>query len=179
MEYIPDVVFGLLSRLLALVPTEAVLLVLGTALLDAGFPPAIAAKRSSLLFTWRHKNSTNSDNKKIKPNSKRHLSALIGLSHDESCLRQGCSGAGLGCGLSGPGGSRGLPLPSISAHLTHRWPDRLLHTELSDADTSTAQSVHKGGRRKVMYVSVQSDSSSFPWKRNSFHRRYSLNSRKR
>ena len=48
---IPEVVFGLLSRLLALVPMEAVLLVLVTALLDAGFPPAIAAKRSSLLFT--------------------------------------------------------------------------------------------------------------------------------
>lgn len=48
---IPEVVFGLLSKLLALVPTDVVLLVLVTALLDEGFPPAIAAKRSSLLLT--------------------------------------------------------------------------------------------------------------------------------
>lgn len=47
---IPEVVFGLLSKLLALVPTDVVLLVLVTALLDEGFPPAIAAKRSSLLL---------------------------------------------------------------------------------------------------------------------------------
>ena len=51
MLEVPDVDFGLLSRLLAVVPMEAVLLVLLTALFDAGFPPAIAAKRSSLLFT--------------------------------------------------------------------------------------------------------------------------------
>lgn len=34
----------------------------------------------------------------------------------------------------------------------------------------------KGDRRKVMCVSLQSNSSSFPWKKNSFHRDNSLNS---
>lgn len=51
----PDAVLALPSGVLALVPTDAVLLVLVTALHDAGFPPAIAAKRSSLLFTWMQK----------------------------------------------------------------------------------------------------------------------------
>lgn len=46
----PEVVFDLLlSKLVALVPTARLVLV--TALLDAGLPPAIAARRSSLLFT--------------------------------------------------------------------------------------------------------------------------------
>lgn len=51
----PDAVLGLLSSVLAVVPTDVVLLVLVTALHDAGFPPAMAAKRSSLLFTWKQK----------------------------------------------------------------------------------------------------------------------------
>lgn len=51
----PADIFGLLSELLAVVPMEAVLLDLVTTALGAGFPPAIAARRSSLLFTCRKK----------------------------------------------------------------------------------------------------------------------------
>lgn len=60
----PEDVLGLLSRVLAVVPTEAVLLVLETALQDAGFPPAMAANRSSLLFTCKQKRGR-SDEAKI------------------------------------------------------------------------------------------------------------------
>lgn len=113
-------------------------MVLETELLDAGFPPAIAAKRSSLLFTWKQKIQQIHLKTINTSNSKWHES-----SRDEPYLRQRCCGAALGRRLSGPSGTRGLCLPSISARLTRSWPDRLLHTELSDADTFTARSVHR------------------------------------
>lgn len=129
--------------------------------LVAGFPPAMGAKRSSLLFTWKNKTNT------ITPKNKQWC--YMGpspSSHGEFHLIQRCGADTFGWGLSGAGGLR---FPSFPADLTRRWPGRLLHAEFSDADTFTAQAETKGRWEEKAGVKdcLESGSSSFPAERNS------------